>query len=98
MARPTSPIKFSPAQGQLLQSIVGIREVPHGLVQRASIVLAASQGRTNQAIAQERGLCEEMVGLWRKRWVQGCADLAKLEHQPKCLREVVGVLDRKSVV
>ena len=82
MARPTTPIDLSPEQSRLLQSIVSSREVPHGLVQRATIVLAASQGRTNKAIAAEMGLCEETVGLWRKRWVQGRADLAKLEGAP----------------
>jgi transposase len=92
MARPTTPIDLSPEQSRLLQSIVSSREVPHGLVQRATIVLAASQGRTNKAIAAEMGLCEETVGLWRKRWVQGRADLAKLEHQPKRLRAAVGAL------
>jgi hypothetical protein len=38
------------------------------------------------------GLCEETVGLWRKRWVQGHADLDKLESRPKSLRAAVGVL------
>ena len=92
MARPTPPIALSPAQRQLLQSIVGSREVPHGLVQRATIVLLADQGRTNQAIAAELGLCEETVGLWRKRWVQGSTGLDQLEHQPHRLRAAVGAL------
>lgn len=92
MARPVTPIDLSPEQSRLLQSIVSSREVPHGLVQRATIVLAASQGRTSKAIAAEMGVCEETVGLWRKRWVQGQADLTKLEHQPKRLRAAVGAL------
>lgn len=92
MARPTSPIDLSPEQSRLLQSLVSSREVPHSLVQRATIVLAASQGRTNKAIAAEMRLCEETVGLWRRRWVQGQADLAKWEHQPKRLRAAVGAL------
>ncbi len=92
MARPTTPIILSPEQSRLLQSIVNSREAPHGLVQRAAIILAVSQGRTNKAVAAEMGLCEETVGLWRKRWVQGQADLAKLEHQPKRLRAAVGAL------
>jgi transposase len=92
MARPTTPIDLSPAQRQLLQSIIDSREVPHGLVQRATIVLAASQGRTNKAIAAEISVCEETVGLWRKRWVQGSADLEKLEHQPQRLRAAVSTL------
>lgn len=92
MARPNTPIELSPAQRHLLQSIVGSREVPHGLVQRATIVLAASQGRTSKAIAAEMGMCEETVGLWRKRWVQGSADLEKLEHQPQRLRVAISAL------
>lgn len=92
MARPTSPINLSPDQDKLLHSIVSSREVPHGLVQRAKIVLGASQGHTNKAIAKDLGWCEETVGSWRKRWVQGCAGLKKLEHTPKQLREAVSVL------
>ena len=62
MARPTSPLCLSPEQEELLQSIAGSREVPPGLVQRAKLVLAVSQGLTNQAIAEDLGLCEETVG------------------------------------
>jgi transposase len=92
MARPTRPIHLSPEQEKLLQSIAGSREVPHGLVQRTKIVLAINQGRTNKAIAQELGLCEETVGFWRKRWVQGCAGLEKLEQTPQRLRAAISTL------
>jgi transposase len=92
MARPTAPINLSPGQNELLQSIVRSREVPHSLVQRAQIVLAIGEGRTNKAIAEELGLCEETAGLWRKRWLQGCAGLEKLEQKPKRLREAVSAL------
>ncbi|MCX7113568.1 MAG: helix-turn-helix domain-containing protein [Proteobacteria bacterium] len=92
MARPTAPINLSPGQNELLQSIVRSREVPHSLVQRAQIVLAVGEGRTNKAIANELGLCEEMAGLWRKRWLQGCTGLEKPEQKPKRLREAVSAL------
>ena len=92
MARPTPPILLSRAQSALLQTLVSRREIPHGLAERAGIVLAASAGRTNKAIAQEKGLCEETVGLWRKRWLEGRVDLEKLEHHPKRLRKAVGTL------
>jgi transposase len=92
MARPTPPIILSRAQSALLHTLVGSREVPHGLAERAGIVLAASEGRTNKAIAKERGLCEETVGLWRRRWLEGGAELEKLEHHPKQLRKLVGTL------
>jgi transposase len=89
MVRPTAPINLSPEQNELLQSIIRSREAPHSLVQRAQIVLAVGEGRTNKAIAEELGLCEETVGLWRKRWLQGCAGLENLEHKPKRLRGAV---------
>ena len=92
MARPTPPIILSRAQSALLQTLVGSREIPHGLVERAGIVLSAGEGRTNKAIARDRGLCEETVGMWRKRWLEGSADLEKLEHHPKRLRKAVGAL------
>lgn len=92
MARPTRPIHLSPEQEKLLQAIANSREIPHGLVQRAKIVLAVSQGLTNKFIAQELGLCEETVGVWRKRWLAGCQDLEKLEQKPKHLREAISTL------
>jgi transposase len=92
MARPTRPIHLSPEQEKLLQAIANRRESPHGLVQRAKIVLAASQGRANKAIAQEFGLCEDTVGVWRKRWLAGCAGLEKLAHKPKHLRQAISAL------
>lgn len=91
MARPPPPLILSPAQDQLLRRLASCRETPHSLVQRARLILAASQGRTNKAIAAELGGCEETVGLWRRRWLEGQAALAPLEHQPKALREAVGV-------
>lgn len=92
MARPTRPIHLSPEQEKLLQAMANSRETPHGLVQRAQIVLAIQQGRTNKAIAQEFGLCEDTVGVWRKRWLAGGVDLEKLEPQPKRLREAISAL------
>jgi transposase len=92
MARPTTPISVSPEQNELLQSIIRSREVPHSLAQRSQFVLAAAQGSTNKATAEELGWCEETVGLWRKRWVQGSAGLAKLEQKPKRLREAISAL------
>jgi transposase len=89
MARPTSPINLTSQQNEILQSIVRSREAPHSLVQRAQIVLAISQGRSNKAIAAELGWCEETVGLWRQRWLQGRLELEKWELRPKQLREAI---------
>ena len=43
---------------------------PHGLVQRAQIVLACAQGDANSSIASRMHLNNSTVGKWRKRFVQ----------------------------
>ena len=86
MARPTSPIDLSPKQEKLLQSIACSREVPHGLVQRAKIVLAVSQGHTNKAIASgivrgDGGLMEKALGTRQCRPVGAKAQTLARRHQ-----------------
>jgi len=66
MARPLSPLKLNTELQDILQTIARSREAPHGLVQRARIVLAASTGSYNKTISQDLGLCEETVGFWLK--------------------------------
>jgi transposase len=92
MARPTQSIRLSPEQQKLLEIIANSRETAHGLVQRATILLKIHEGCTNKAIAQELGLCEETVGVWRKRWLADRAGLDKLENKPKLLRKAIGAL------
>lgn len=53
------------------------RSTPARLVQRANIVLAAAEGRENQAIAAELGCTRRTVGRWRNRFAQ--ARLAGIE-------------------
>ena len=92
MARPAPRIILTPAEAVLLQTISRCRETPHSLVQRSRIVLLASQGGTNKGIGQELGLHEETVGLWRSRWAEGSAGLAKRATNSKRLREAVSEL------
>ena len=44
------------------------RSTPHRLVDRARIVLAAVEGKTNDQIAEELHLHRRTVGLWRRRF------------------------------
>lgn len=92
MARPTQPIVLSSEQKKHLELIVRSREVPHGLVQRATMVLKIHEGLTNKAIAQALQMREDTVGKWRQRWLGGCARLALLEDKPRRLREAIGEL------
>jgi putative transposase len=54
--RPKAPIVLSKEEDEQLKSIANSRSLPHGLVNRAHIVLMAAQGIPNHTIAQEVGL------------------------------------------
>ena len=53
-----------------LLGFAGSRSLPHSLVQRAKIVLSASEGLTNFQIAAQVGLSRESVGKWRGRYAR----------------------------
>ena len=89
MSRPTTPIELNQAQKELLNTIAHSRETPHSLVRRSQIILQAAQGINNKTISQNLGLCEDTVGLWRQRWVNGCRELEKFTDKPKKLRTAI---------
>lgn len=92
MARSTTPINLTPEQSNLLQTITRSREIPHSLVLRAQIIRQAGQSINNKTIGLNLGLCEDTVGLWRQRWVEGADELKKLEGKPNELRAAIGML------
>jgi len=92
MARPTPLINLSQEQNDLLESLERSREMPHSLVLRARLILKAAAGMNNKTIGQELGIEEHRVGLWRRRWLEGCAELEKYTGKPKALRRAVSRL------
>lgn len=68
--RPKSPIKLSKEEFVQLSAISKSRSLPHGLVNRARIVLMAAEGATNREIAQKVQLSPQMVCKWRQRYLQ----------------------------
>ena len=64
----TLPIVLSNDEKDQLLSIARSRSLPHGVVQRAQIVLACANGEANSAIAQRMGLNNMTVGKWRRRY------------------------------
>jgi len=74
--RPKVPITLSKEEDEQLKSIANSRSLPHGLVNRARIVLMAAEGTPNRTIAQKLRLSPQMVCKWRQRYVrQGLAGL-----------------------
>jgi transposase len=62
------------------------------LVQRATIILLAFAGLSNQDIAAQVGLGRHQIGLWRRRWQYAFADLVRIEcteESPALLRQAI---------
>ena len=70
MARPAPAVVLDEDEKDQLLGLTRSRSLPHGIVQRAQIVLACAEGEANQAIAQRMSLAPATVGKWRKRYLE----------------------------
>ena len=76
MPRSKAPLAVSADQLQQIQQWLAAHGTPHQVVLRCQIVEAASQGRSDAAIASELGINRKTVVLWRERFAeQGLASL-----------------------
>jgi len=82
--RQLQPLVLSEEQEGRLRSISRSTSMPHGLVQRARIVLTCAKGLSNAAVAGETGVSSTCVGKWRRRFlergVQGLHDGLRPGH------------------
>ena len=69
--RPLPPLALADGQREQLASISKSTSMPHGLIQRARIVLASAEGLSNKAVAGRVGVSEAAVGKWRRRFLEG---------------------------
>ena len=63
-------IKLSEKERQELEKLVSKHQTGQQMALRARIILAASSGRTNTAIAQKYEVKHDTVKLWRNRWAK----------------------------
>ena len=75
--RTAAPIELNSEQRAALERIARQRSLPARLVERARIVLRASEGLENKQIAAEMGIMPEEAARWRNRFLEG--GLAALE-------------------
>ena len=68
--RKLAALELTDEQRAQLESVAQSTSMPHGLVQRAKIVLACAEGVTNAAVAAQLGVSASMVGKWRRRFLQ----------------------------
>ena len=68
--RPVTPVLLNDDEKSHLLNLAHSRSLPHGLVQRAQIVLACAEGVANSSIAKRMRLTNATVGKWRKRFLE----------------------------
>jgi transposase len=74
MRSPTAPLPVTDEQRSVLEKLIRSRTAPHRDVQRARVLLMASDGFANTRIASEVGVAPMTVKAWRDRF---CEDALK---------------------
>ena len=89
-------IRLSERQKEILEAIVRRSTSEQRLVVRAWIVLLGFEGKLNEVIAGELGVCAAQVGQWRRRWADGWDRLIAVEcgEGPKALEKYIQELLR----
>jgi putative transposase len=72
-------VELSARQQEVLEQIVRRQRSPQRLVRRASILLHAAQGASNQQIADHLHITLYTVRTWRRRWQEARPRLLPLE-------------------
>ena len=80
--RPTTPIRLDCQGRDQLRSIARSRSQPHGMVQRARIVLACAEGESHVAVASRLGISKMTVGKWRWRYLEQGIEGLQDEERP----------------
>lgn len=68
-------INVSQKQHQLLQQIIRCKTNSYRLVQRAQLVLFATEGMKNTMIGEQLQLSRTQVRKWRQRWLEAVEQL-----------------------
>lgn len=99
--RPKQLLVLSDEARQDLEGLSSSRSMPHGLVQRAKIILLAAQGNSNAHIADKLRISRPTVGIWRRRYLdhglEGLHDELKPGRPRSITDEKVGALVSKTL-
>jgi transposase len=67
--RPIAPLVLSPDEHMVLETWLRSPESPVGLAQRARVILACAEGKSNEAVALATEVSDDAVGDWRCRFL-----------------------------
>lgn len=97
--RPMAALVLSADERSYLERQVRRQIVPRSLSERCRIILACAEGDQSKVVAERLGICENTVGKWRRRFVEGRID--GLLDEPRSGRprtisddEVAAVIER----
>ena len=68
--RPLTPLTLDDEERDQLTALSRSNTMPHALVQRAQVILASAEGLNNKAVATQVGLSPNVVGKWRRRFLE----------------------------
>ena len=89
MGRPKAKLELTVEERAALCRFARRLRTGAGLVMRAKIVLKCATGIDNQDVAEELGVSQDMVGKWRKRFVEKRLD--GLLDEPPPIRTGVAI-------
>jgi transposase len=88
MARPKARLRVAPSEREALQRWSRRPKTAQALALRARIVLRCAEGKDNGVVAEELGITRQMVGKWRKRFVDRRLDGLLDEPRPGAPRRI----------
>jgi len=89
MFTPAAPVALSPSQQQVLESLARAGTTPQLLARKCKVILLASAGVPNNAIAQQTGLSRPTVIAARSSFGRGGVDAIRQRQKRKRSRRVL---------
>src|SRR5713101_501264 len=96
--RPIAPFVLSPAEHMVLETWLRSPESPVALAQRARVILACAEGKSNKAVALATEVSEDAVGDWRCRFLLGRLKGLQPERMGRPVAPVVLSQDERRVL
>jgi len=82
------PLRLSPTERERLRQWVRRRKTANALARRARIILLSASGMSNTDVAEKVGVTKQVVGHWRKRFLERRLDGLLDEPRPGAPRRV----------
>jgi len=89
MFTPATALSLNPAQKRLLESLSQAGSTPQGLARKCDVILLASQGMPNNAIAQQMGLSRPTVISTRAIFARGGVEAMRQKQKRQRSRRVL---------